>query len=181
MIICEEKKWVFIRNPKTASKSITKHLIENFNCLNIIHEYHSASVPNEYKEFTAFVCVRNPLSRAISAWLHVSQNVEISLEQFILNQSIIGIPPHSDSRGENLFFQSDIIENINCKNIKLLYFEKIESNVSEIFKTDFKLEKIGSNPNSKKWMEYYKKINIDYHKIFQKDFAKLKVYNKIYL
>lgn len=180
MIICEEEKWVFVRNPKTASKSITKYLIENFNCLNIIQKYHSPLVPNEYKEFTAFICVRNPLSRAVSAWLHVSKNIEISLDQFISNQSFVSTPQDAESYKDNLFFQSDIIEKINCKNIKLIYFEKIHNKMSENFK-DVKLEKIGYNPNSKKWMEYYKKTNVDFHKIFQKDFNKLRVYNKIFL
>lgn len=180
MVICEEKKWIFIRNPKTASKSITKYLIENFNCFDN-NKYHSTIVPNEYKEFTAFICVRNPLSRAVSAWLHVARNVEINLEQFILNQSIISVPIDPDLSEENLFFQSDIIERINCKNIKLLYFEKIEKNIIKNFKKDAKLEKLGANPYSKKWMEYYEKVNIDYYKIFQKDFDKIKIYNKIFL
>lgn len=180
MIICKEEKWIFIRNPKTASKSITKYLIENFNCFEI-NKYHSTSVPSDCKEFTTFICVRNPLSRAVSAWLHVSQNVELSLEQFIVNQSMVGLPIDSDTCRENLFFQSDIIEKINCKNIKLLYFEKIEKNIIKNFKKNIKLEKIGYNPNSKNWTEYYEKMKIDYYKIFQKDFNKLKIYSKIYL
>lgn len=85
MIVCEEKQWVFIRNPRTASRSIAKFLFSNFRCTETL-PVHRVSIPPQYLEFDAYTVIRNPIERAISFWLSAPGTLSA-------HKGIANIPP----------------------------------------------------------------------------------------
>ena len=69
MLVCDEHKFIFLRNPKTASRSVTRALSENFN-VRQVGVYHDWKIPKELVGYFVFVVVRNPYTRAVSGWKH---------------------------------------------------------------------------------------------------------------
>jgi hypothetical protein len=67
MLICDEYKWIFLRNPKTASRSVS-YALENIFVTRRYPPFHNWIIPKELKEYFVFTTVRNPYARAISSW-----------------------------------------------------------------------------------------------------------------
>jgi hypothetical protein len=68
MIVCEKMRWVFVRNPRTASRSVSALLLSKFECKELL-PIHRVSVPEEYGDFVRQIVLRNPIERAASIWL----------------------------------------------------------------------------------------------------------------
>lgn len=137
MLICQDKKWIFIRNPRTASKSTTHFLKENFICKEV-GNYHSINIPKEYNNFNVFIGIRDPISRAISTWKNIVTEQEefknLSFNKFISLKT--NIPKDGD--GDNFFYQLEIINKIKIKNenLNFLFFENLQKNIKEFFETN---------------------------------------------
>jgi len=97
MLVCDEHKWIFLRNPKTASRSVTRALRDNFVTRNK-QNYHGWKI-SEPKPFTevvpfqtadflfsyprpqsqelsgyfVFTTVRNPYERVVSGWQYFNK------------------------------------------------------------------------------------------------------------
>jgi hypothetical protein len=81
MLICNDLKFVFIRNPKTASTSISKLISVNFDVVE--HgEYHNNEIPKGLEGFYVFAFVRNPYTRMVSIWNHNKAVSEPFKEEF---------------------------------------------------------------------------------------------------
>ena len=59
---------MFVRNPRTASRSVSEFLLSKFDCKQVL-PIHRVSVPEEYKKFVRHIVVRNPIERVASIWL----------------------------------------------------------------------------------------------------------------
>jgi hypothetical protein len=177
MIICEEQKWIFIRNTKTASRSLSKFLLKKFNCYEF-EKYHSSSIPKEFINFKIFFVLRNPLSRAVSHYDHiVKDNIGkhcISFREYLNRKKFF--PIDGDC---NFFLQYDIIKKIEQFNIEIMFYENITTDVQKQFGEGI-LETIGKSNRSKHWMSYYDKKTLDLAlNVFHLDFKNFKFKNPI--
>jgi len=75
MLVCDEHKFVFLRNPKTASRSVSAALSEKFD-VRQVGIYHDWKIPEELTGYFVFAVVRNPYVRAVSGWRHWSKRPE---------------------------------------------------------------------------------------------------------
>jgi hypothetical protein len=178
MIICESEKWIFIRNPKTASRSITDFLINNFNCFEY-GKYHSVDIPKCYSNFKIYLTIRNPLSRAVSAWNHIlddsnkgyDNRKNINFSQYLKEKNL---KANKTGDGFNFFYQSDLIKKIDNSNVNLIYYEKLNSHLNYYFKKCI-LRKIGVN--NFEWKSLYSNnLLVNY---LNKDLEVFKFYGKI--
>ena len=71
MVISHELKYVYIAIPRTASKSMSTWLVENFKGESI-GRHHEWRVPTELREYLVFTIVRNPYERVVSMDYHIT-------------------------------------------------------------------------------------------------------------
>ncbi len=183
MIICEEKKFIFIRNPKTASRSTSQFFLSNFRCLET-NKYHAIKIPQEYKNFIIYITIRNPYSRAVSAWRHIvdyrkkhQNNENLEFLRYLNNKNFTTTDSDCDF---NFFYQADLIKEFKKYSYRILYFENLSNCLNTHFKIFFNLRKIGeSNFN---WRDCYKNNNDNYfaENCLKKDIKEFKFYGKIY-
>lgn len=161
MIICEKHKWIFIRNPKTGSRSLSKFLLEKFDSYEY-GTYHSLSVPEKCSDYKIYIVIRNPFSRAVSAWMHVRQHRDISLEEYLMRGSFW---PFGEEH--NYFLQRNIFQDVK-QTLEIIKYETLKKRVSEIFGY-CELETIGKSVND--WTVFYDErlMNVAL-KILQPDF-----------
>ena len=141
MIISHEEKFVFIRNPKTASRSITEFLKNKYRVFDC-NDYHHWVVPQSCKNYCIFVFVRNPFSRCVSAYNHVTSDRNkigrrfLSFEDFVYNKYFDIKVKHS--KVLNLFSQAQFINMIkqdsNIENIKICKYENLRT---ELYNLNF--------------------------------------------
>lgn len=161
MIICYDPQFVFLRNPKTASRSITE-LIKNHWTVWECTSYHGWKIPNECKNFFIFMVVRNPFIRTFSAWRHLCEDIDrmkrnekISFYDFVLHGGFnltvellkasqedkkCIAPLFGKSRpfngSRNFFKQSSFLnwckEENNINNIKIIKYENIKQELSNL-------------------------------------------------
>jgi len=158
MIVCHEPKFAFIRNPKTASRSVTKILQDNFTVWDC-SDYHGWILPEACQDYFTFMFVRNPFSRTVSAWLHVCEDrIRVgrasspSLAQFV---DYGGFGLHN---ARNYFKQSDLLKWIEADTKSKVTILKYENLAEEIRNLPFmpegiELPHIGNS--GKDWMSFY--------------------------
>jgi len=160
MIICEDKKFVFIRNPRVASRSIGINLIKNFNC-HEIYPVHRVSIPDQYKNFNIYMFIRNPIERALSFFLSVPRALvaiggldkisnnckykdfkllrEISFSMFVRNRNLM-LP--CEVKHENKFMFDEKV----FKNERIIEFDKYDFKL-KVFNFFLQSDIIKRNPD----------------------------------
>jgi hypothetical protein len=182
MIICEEKKFIFIRNPKTASRSTSEFLLNNFECFEF-DEYHAINIPKKYEKFTIYLTIRSPFSRAVSAWKHVVSDGEkglnkhdkLKFEQYLEKKRFC-----TKKDGFNFFYQSDLVNQFDKNLIKIIYFEKIETQIQGYFnKSNLGFKGYSGGLD---WKECYKNKNTEKMalNILEKDINMFRHYKKVF-
>lgn len=68
MIISDKHKYVFVSNPKTGTHSFYKHLVDNYDGVQLEGRYHENEIPDEKKDYFTFSTCRHPFARAVSAF-----------------------------------------------------------------------------------------------------------------
>ncbi|MEI8270431.1 MAG: hypothetical protein WCG45_03605 [bacterium] len=143
MIICEKDKWVFVRNTKTASRSLTNFLLNKFDCFEF-GTYHGLTIPDTYKDFTVFIVLRNPLSRAVSAWKHIVIEYERKMKPYVSFKDYLTFKTFRPLGDCNFFLQYEVFQQIEKFNTRIIYYESLEYDVKDIF-GDGTLKVIGKN------------------------------------
>ena len=191
MLICDEHKFVFLRNPKTASRSLTKILNQNFNTREI-GPYHGQNIPEKYLDYYIFFTVRNPYTRMISTWQHICHQRNWSPEEFTFDktlkiQSIITRHLSEEKEPvESWWLQSSVMDKFEAN---VITYENIENDFNNL---DFISEKIVlpeiGKQNYGNWKKYYTpEIENKIYKYFRKDFDRfdykreLNINFKVYL
>lgn len=178
MLVCDEHKFVFLRNPKTASRSITRALSKKFQCRRV-GLYHSWKIPKEFLGHFVFATVRDPYTRSVSAWQHwlrtgkTSPNVafdwsliesplwrpdrpdrDFDFERFskvIFNTRLSDYP-----QGAHWKLQSEILDQIDTE-VHLLKYENLEADLNSLpFIDNINLPRIGVYATKYgDWQQYY--------------------------
>lgn len=73
MIICHTHKFIYFAPEKTGSTSIRKVLSQNF-AIEIKGGVHDIFLPSQYSDYFTFCTVRNPYTRALSAYNHMMRD-----------------------------------------------------------------------------------------------------------
>lgn len=163
MIICEKEKWIFIRNPKTASRSVAEFLLKNFECFELNEKHHYVKVPKKYKDFLVYVVIRNPLSRAVSAWKHIVleqilfkiEPPRLTLPEYIKRQGFSGPEKF------NFYLQSDLVKFIRQNHeLRIMKFETLKNDLLANFNKDDQLKVIGKTEGDD-WFNYYDEKTLD--------------------
>lgn len=143
MIICDDKKWILVRNPKTGSRSLTNFLLETLPCRE--HDtYHSLAVPRP--DYKIYIVIRNPLSRAVSAWNHVKLTNEMSLHDYLMRKKFWPL-----TESNNYFSQCEIMDKLDGQ-VEIIRYEELKQRVSEIFGQG-QMSKIGQSRSD--WVSSY--------------------------
>lgn len=181
MLISHEYQFVFIRNPKTGTKSISK-LLSSYGTYEHGH-YHEWKVPKEFSKYCIFTVVRHPVTRLISAYknrIHAWHTLGKTYQEKAKKSPSLFV-------GEPLNFFDYCRENKSCYwenqyrtiaennvEIKILKFENLVNEISKLpfLKENNIIDHIGANPIKSKI-----KIDSLSHKIikqkYQEDFLKL--------
>lgn len=70
MYFSEKYKFVYLAIPKTGSTSIRRILRQKYGAT-ILRDGHDNIIPDKFKNFFTFTCVRNPYHRAVSCYYHI--------------------------------------------------------------------------------------------------------------
>lgn len=142
-------QFVFIRNPKTASRSVKKLLSAHFDTKEIGTD-HAYKVPEEYRNRTIFAFVRNPFSRAVSGWKHYCRDVDMVRARQKVNSNQGYLPFKDFLAGRKLgqlFYQSTIWEYAEEHGYEVtpLRYESIRTELQKLdfMPKDFDLPEIG--------------------------------------
>lgn len=73
MIYSKYKKFVYVAIPKTGTRSVYELCLNQYSCH--IYKEHWNIIPDEYKNYYAFITVRNPYDRAVSMWYFVINSI----------------------------------------------------------------------------------------------------------
>lgn len=181
MIVSRRHKFVFVRNPKTASKAIGLWLKERFevedlsvNCGRYSFDQHGWKIPEEFKGYRAFVVVRHPFSRTFSAWRQEVRNCKYemkptpSFEEFIRNSEFM-VRTNNENEFTNAFCQSHFVDLVKSRsdNLKVLKYESINCGVPDLSNELIKV--VGES--DLRWFENYsqdleslvlRKLSLDY-------------------
>lgn len=151
MLVHNEKKILFLRNPKTASRYITKEFLKAG--FEEIYQHHSVIVTDHMSDFDVYVVVRNPLSRCVSLYEHAVANWDkigfnSTFEEFLKTKDF------SPRDGNcNWFYQHFPILNIKNK-IHILRFEKLRQELCENFSFhNWSTRTVGQS--RKMWQPFY--------------------------
>ena len=129
MLVCKDHQFIFVRNPKTASRSISEMLKKRFVVEDL--EYHDWRITPEYSEFYTFMCVRNPFHRTVSAWNYVRHDrlkrgdPDTSFEDFV-RFGELGIRT-GPNLNDNFFAQSEFLDKVlsRVKEVHLIKHERL--------------------------------------------------------
>ena len=128
MIYSDKYKYVYIATPKTASTSIRKWLMDNYDGRQV-GRHHQSDVPSEYREYFIFTSTRNPVDRYHSMW----KEFYPSLQYREFREAIQGIRESADQNrtwADIARSQGEIIERSGAT--RLLRFEDIKSEVESL-------------------------------------------------
>jgi len=177
MLICEEHKFVFLRNPKTASRSVAQALKENFNTFEI-EPYHGQNIPEKYLKYYVFFAVRNPYTRMVSAWQHICVERNWSPEEFTFDKSFkinSVITRHIDwacgadeKTVDSWWSQSYVADKFKAN---IISYENIDNDFNNLPFINDKiiLPRIGKQ-NYEDWKKYYTvEIEKEIYRCFKKD------------
>ena len=177
MLVCDEHKFVFLRNPKTASRSISQTLKQNFNVCEI-GPYHSQNIPKKYLNYYIFFAVRNPYTRMISAWQHICNVRNLSPEKFTFDKAFeinSIMTRHFTERKElvdSWWSQSYVIDKLKAN---VIFYENLENDFNNLYFVNKKitLPCLGKQ-NYGDWNKYYSlEEEIKIRRCFKKDFNTL--------
>ena len=170
MLICKEKNFIFIRNPRTGSRSFSEFLIENFKC-EVFAPYHSVEIPKEYENYTIYITIRDPIKRTISAYSYLLEEKKRfpekrlaqgigNFQDFLNREEFIVGPPNIEF---NFFYQSEILKKIKKYKTKIILYEKINKH-NMFLKKNIKLKHIGKTNEIIQYRNYnYKKLKKEYN------------------
>ena len=172
MLICDEHKFIFLRNPKTASRSVTKALKDNFTTRNV-GNYHSWKISKELTGYFVFTTVRNPYERTISGWQHwVGNGKNFTLKEF-LDIVVRSTKEKKWPNGLEWKVQAEMFDNIKRK-VHFLRYETLEEDLNFLPFVDKQivLPQIGIQ-NYGDWKDHYSlDLEIRIYKLLQKDFER---------
>jgi hypothetical protein len=129
MLVCDEHKFVFLRNPKTASRSLTRALSEIFN-VRQVGLYHNWEIPEDLAGYFVFIVVRNPYVRAVSGWQHWASKKNISFDEW--TQEIIQpIKGNVFPKGRHWRRQTEILDEIG-QDVFLIRYDNLEEELNSL-------------------------------------------------
>jgi hypothetical protein len=178
MIICEKLGFVFVRNPKTATRSITRA----FKSLPILEfgHYHEAIVPEQYQKLKVYCVVRHPFERIVSAYCNRVYGWEIANGEFKERMS----KAHSWFVGPALSFRDYIFEEKDTTwgeqykttqhpayPVHYIKYENLKTELRSLFFWNGDLPLIGENPQ-KIDIELDQETKREILNLFQTDFDK---------
>lgn len=170
MLVCNEHKFIFLRNPKTASRSLSNFFKKYFN-VNEITAFHSTEIPELYSDYLVIATVRNPYSRAVSGWQHwIKKQLSGQTSfDFFLDPSTIVTDDDGNHHMESWKNQSDVLEKFSHKII--LQYETLHKDLIALpFINEVELPKIGVQ-NYNNWKDYYTLALAEkVYNLFKKDF-----------
>lgn len=180
MLASKKYNFVFIRNPKCCSRSISKILCD-YEVEEIGH-YHDWIVPEEYKNYFVFSVVRNPYTRLKSAffdriksWNYHDDNYKKNCKNY--SSLFTGIPLSFEDyclekNSDYWKLQNKTLSQNNCP-IKILFFENIQNEIKDLYfiKKEFRLPHIGKSDDSIK-INLTNKIVENINSIYYDDFEK---------
>lgn len=171
MLICKSHRFVFIRNPKTASRSLTEIFENNFDVIEN-STYHSWYVPEEYSDYFVFMFVRNPYSRTVSAWQHVCRDTKKvggkhipTFAEFVdfkgMNLKLEKEPAehHVKKRRRNFFFQAWmmdwVLNETKVNRLNIFKYENLEEDFHRLpfIKKRYDIPRVGVMVDD--WMQFY--------------------------
>lgn len=177
MLVCDEHKWIFLRNPKTATRSVTVALKNNFFTRKV-GNYHSWEIPKKLSEYFIFSTVRNPYERAISGWQHwVGNGKNLTFEEFFDAQKDWADLKMSGfmmkkSEGRYWKIQSNTLNKIKGE-VHILRYENLEEDLNSLpFIDNIVLPRIGVQ-NYGDWKSHYTPdLEAKVYELLQKDFER---------
>jgi hypothetical protein len=135
MLICDEYKWIFLRNPKTASRSVSYTLKSIFVTRKYL-PFHNWIIPKELSEYFIFTTVRNPYARVISDWKawikkglkkHGKSNYSLNFEKFFEDLNSGKIKRKADFEWRRQVGVIDKIEGVH-----ILRYESLEKDFNAL-------------------------------------------------
>lgn len=180
MLVSKKYNFVFIRNPKCGSRSISKILCD-YEVEEIGH-YHDWMVPEKYKNYFVFSVVRNPYTRLKSAfcdriksWNYHGDNYKKNCK--IYSSLFTGIPLSFEDycvekNSDYWKLQNKTLSQNNCP-INILFFENIHNELKNLYfiKKEFNFPHIGKSDDSIKINSTNKSIE-NIREIYHDDFEK---------
>jgi len=196
MIICDEKKFIFIHIPKNAGTTMSKILLENYKCNmlskvdyttgidkmhlydEVIDKYISKEVVNTYK---TFCIIRNPYEKIYSAWQYLRKRYKYNNindfvnnhldEEFIFGFELIPMDARVHYRPQYTFIY-DLSGNKTVDFI--IRYENLNNDIIELNnKFNLKIPMYGNETKYKK-LSYINNFNNNsinkINKLYQKDF-----------
>jgi hypothetical protein len=171
MLVCDEHKFVFLRNPKTASRSVTKALAEKFDC-RTVGIYHDWKIPEELTGHFIFTVVRNPYVRAVSGWKHWSRGQGVDFnewtQRFVRPLNKVIFP-----KGKHWKRQTEILDKISS-DVHLIRYENLEEDLNSLsFIDNIVLPSIGVQDYGDWRTHYTPEIEARVYRACREDFYRL--------
>lgn len=73
MVVLPDRELVYVSVPKAGTHTMFDLLVKRFGGLLMSGPFHGKVPPGEFRAFLRFSVVRNPYTRAVSAWFHLTQ------------------------------------------------------------------------------------------------------------
>lgn len=209
-IVINDKKLIYVNNPKVACSSIKRTFLDNPQKKIKIHrvKWYKYSLNSNEKKYFKFTFVRNPFKRLVSCYKEKFTNNSSERDYFLFDVYLFGFFKHPNNFEEFIktiiqipdflaekHFKSQYF-NLLSQGEKIDYFGKLE-NISEdfkIIKKKFDLSELphSNSTNKGNYMDYYtpELVELVYEKYkdslnsfgYIKEYKKLKKYvnNKKY-